>query len=226
MRRLRAQEAALPRPVIRALATDHRTGPPPWSAEVTRNCFIVSDANGQDARAARQPIFSNINLQYQNGFQVGVSVNLSQPRLAPSRRPIPERIAANIARNRSNVWDYGGINSFSKHRDELLAMHPTVKPVALIADVIKDASARGDLILDPFGGSGSTVIAAEKTQRSAAVMDIDPLYVDAMVRRWQSFTGKAAICAQTGASFAEREQALGDLSGNGPADAEANRGRR
>lgn len=111
-------------------------------------------------------------------------------------------------RNRSNVWDYSGINSFGKHRDELLAMHPTVKPVALIADVIKDASARGDLILDPFGGSGSTVIAAEKTKRRAAVMEIDPLYVDAMVRRWQSFTGKTAVCAQTGATFVEREQAV------------------
>ena len=110
-------------------------------------------------------------------------------------------------RNRSNVWDYGGINSFGKQRDELLAIHPTVKPVALIADVIKDASARGDLILDPFGGSGSTIIAAERTQRCAAVMEIDPLYVDAIVRRWQSFTGKHATCARTGVTFATREQA-------------------
>ena len=109
-------------------------------------------------------------------------------------------------RNRSNVWDYEGINSFGKHRDELLAMHPTVKPVALITDVIKDASARGDWILDPFGGSGSTLVAAEKTQRRAAVIEIDPLYVDATVRRWQSFTGKTAVCARTGETFAEREQ--------------------
>ena len=79
-------------------------------------------------------------------------------------------------RSRSNVWDYAGINSFGSHRDELLAIHPTVKPVALIADVIKDASARGDLILDPFAGSGSAVIAAEKTKRRAAVIEIDPLY--------------------------------------------------
>jgi DNA modification methylase len=110
-------------------------------------------------------------------------------------------------RNRSNVWDYGGINSFGRQRDELLAIHPTVKPVALIADVIRDASARGDFVLDPFGGSGSTVIAAEKTQRRAVVMEIDPLYVDAIVRRWQSFTGKDAVCARTGVTFATREQA-------------------
>jgi DNA modification methylase len=92
-------------------------------------------------------------------------------------------------------------------------MHPTVKPVALIADVIKDASARRDLILDPFGGSGSTVIAAEKTKRRAAVMEIDPLYVDAIVRRWQTFTGKQAMCASTGASFEECERASGLTSG-------------
>lgn len=110
-------------------------------------------------------------------------------------------------RNRSNVWDYGGINSFGKHRDELLAMHPTVKPVALIADIIKDASARGDIVLDVFGGSGSTLIAAEKTKRRAALLEIDPLYVDSAIRRWQTLTGKTAVCAGTGATFAEREAA-------------------
>lgn len=130
-------------------------------------------------------------------------------------------------RNRSNVWDYEGINSFGKHRDELLAMHPTVKPVALEADIIKDASARGDLILDPFGGSGSTVIAAEKTARRAAVMEIGVLYIDAIMRRWQSFTGKEAVCARTGATFAERERAAGLRAGHGSAsDEEANHGRR
>ena len=111
-------------------------------------------------------------------------------------------------RNRSNVWDYPGINSFGNHRDELLAIHPTVKPVALIADVIKDASARGDLILDPFAGSGSTVIAAEKTKRRAAVMEIDPLYVDAIIRRWQTYTGSAAVLASTGERFSDRERRL------------------
>ncbi len=115
-------------------------------------------------------------------------------------------------RNRSNVWDYGGINSFGKHRDELLAMHPTVKPVALVADIIKDASARGDIVLDPFGGSGTTVIAAEKTARRAAVIEIDALYVDTIVRRWQSFTGKEAVCARTSATFAERERTAGVIA--------------
>jgi DNA modification methylase len=108
-------------------------------------------------------------------------------------------------RNRTNVWEYRGINSFGRDRDDLLKLHPTVKPVALVADAIKDCSNRGDIILDPFGGSGTTVIAAEKTARRAAVIEIDPRYVDATIRRWQAYTGKSAICTTTGQSFAERE---------------------
>ena len=111
-------------------------------------------------------------------------------------------------RNRTNVWDYSGINSFGKNRDELLAMHPTVKPVALVVDVIKDASARGDLVLDVFGGSGSTLLAAERTRRRAALIEIDPLYVDTTIRRWQASTGQEAVCVRSGATFAERETAM------------------
>jgi DNA modification methylase len=108
-------------------------------------------------------------------------------------------------RYRSNLWSYQGINSFGRDRDALLALHPTVKPVALIADAIKDCSARGDLILDPFAGSGTTLIAAEKAGRRAALIEIDPLYCDTIVRRWQSFTGGHAVCASTGYSFEERQ---------------------
>lgn len=111
-------------------------------------------------------------------------------------------------RNRTNVWDYSGINSFGRNRDELLAMHPTVKPVALVVDVIKDASARGDLVLDVFGGSGSTLLAAERTRRRAALIEIDPLYVDTTIRRWQASTGQEAVCVRSGATFAERETAM------------------
>lgn len=111
-------------------------------------------------------------------------------------------------RNRTNVWEYRGINSFGADREQLLKIHPTVKPVALVADAIKDCSNRGDLILDPFGGSGTTMIAAEKTNRRAALIEIDPLYVDVTVRRWQAYTGAEAIDAKTGARFSERERAL------------------
>ena len=106
-------------------------------------------------------------------------------------------------RYRTNVWDYAGINSFGRDRDSLLALHPTVKPVALVADAIKDCSRRGGIILDPFGGSGTTLIAAEKTGRRAAVLEIDPLYVDAAVSRWQTFTGRQAVLSATGRTFYE-----------------------
>jgi DNA modification methylase len=111
-------------------------------------------------------------------------------------------------RNRTNVWEYRGIDSLAHNPDELLTAHPTVKPVALVADAIKDCSRRGDLILDPFGGSGTTMIAAEKTKRRAALIELDPRYVDTIVRRWQAFIGKSAVCANTGATFADREAAV------------------
>ncbi len=95
-------------------------------------------------------------------------------------------------RYRTNVWDYDGVNTFRGGRAEELTMHPTVKPVALVADAIKDASKRGQLILDPFAGSGSTVIAAEQTGRVAAAIELNPIYADVVVRRWQNITGREA----------------------------------
>lgn len=80
-------------------------------------------------------------------------------------------------------------------------MHPTVKPVALIADAIRDCSRRGEIVLDCFGGSGSTLIAAEKTGRAARLIEFDPLYCDTIVRRWQNLTGKLAALASDGRQF-------------------------
>lgn len=104
-------------------------------------------------------------------------------------------------RYRTNVWDYAGINTFGAARAEELAMHPTVKPVELIADVILDASRRGDAVLDAFAGSGTIVIAAERVGRSAFAMEIDPQYADTIVRRFQHFTGDHAIHELSGMSF-------------------------
>lgn len=118
-------------------------------------------------------------------------------------------------RYRTNVWDYQGINSFGKERDALLALHPTVKPVALVADAIQDCSKRRDLVLDPFAGSGTTIIAAEKTKRRAAAIEIDPLYADTIIRRWQTFSGSQAVCARTGITFAECEKASDIFSNEG-----------
>ncbi len=98
-------------------------------------------------------------------------------------------------RYRSNVWRYPGFNSFGRDRDSTLALHPTVKPVALVADALLDCSHRSELVLDPFGGSGTTMIAAERTGRVARLIEIDPAYCDVIVRRWQLFTGKTAQLA-------------------------------
>lgn len=108
-----------------------------------------------------------------------------------------------FGRNRTNVWQYPGANAFGRQGEEgnLLALHPTVKPVALVADAILDCSARGDIVLDAFLGSGSTLIAAERVGRICCGMEIDPLYVDTTIRRWQRYTGESAILARTGERF-------------------------
>ena len=104
-------------------------------------------------------------------------------------------------RYRTNVWTHQGANSFGEGRDEALSMHPTVKPVALLADAILDASHRGDLILDAFGGSGSTLIAAEQVGRAARLIEIEPRYVDVTIRRWEQATGQSAVHSGTGLIF-------------------------
>jgi DNA modification methylase len=108
-----------------------------------------------------------------------------------------------FGRNRSNVWHYPGANSFARGGPEgnLLALHPTVKPVALVADAILDCSARGDIVLDAFLGSGTTVIAAERTGRCCYGLELDPLYVDTAIRRWQVLTGEKARHAASGRRF-------------------------
>ena len=113
-------------------------------------------------------------------------------------------------RYRTNVWDYAGVNTWRAGRDADLEMHPTVKPTALVIDAIKDCSRRGDIVLDAFSGSGTTIIAAHKCRRRARVIELDPLYVDVAIRRWQNFTGDAATMAVTGETFAEVEQRRGD----------------
>jgi DNA modification methylase len=96
-------------------------------------------------------------------------------------------------RNRSNVWTYSGVNAFGPDRLDELAMHPTVKPVALVADAIRDCSRRGDIVLDSFGGSGTTLIACERTSRKGRLIELDPIYCDQIVRRWQKLTGQTAL---------------------------------
>lgn len=104
-------------------------------------------------------------------------------------------------RYRSNVWNCRAVRKTGKGSE--LKLHPTVKPATLIMDAMKDASKRGDIVLDCFGGSGSTLIAAEKAKRSARLIEFEPAYCEVTIRRWEELTGKSAILEETGETFAE-----------------------
>lgn len=119
-------------------------------------------------------------------------------------------------RNRTNLWTYPGVNAFSATRDDDLTDHPTIKPTAMVADALLDCSHRGDVVLDPFGGSGTLILAAEQTGRAARVMEIDPKYAEVAIRRWQRATGQQAVNSETRRTFDEHqalpppEPAMGD----------------
>ena len=104
-------------------------------------------------------------------------------------------------RYRTNVWDYAGVSSRSATRAEELAMHPTVKPTALVADALRDCSKRGEIVLDGFAGSGTSLIAAEITGRRARLIEYDPLYCDVILRRHQRLTGKTPTLETSGEAF-------------------------
>lgn len=106
-------------------------------------------------------------------------------------------------RCRTNVWSYPGLARFGRNREQQLSDHPTVKNCAMIADSIRDVSDRSDLIIDPFAGSGTTIIAAAKTGRRACAIELEPKYVDVAVRRWEKWSGEAARHADSGLTFAE-----------------------
>ena len=108
-----------------------------------------------------------------------------------------------FGRNRTNVWDYPGQNIFNGTSKSKLSLHPTAKPVALVADAIRDCSHRNGIVLDPFGGVGATLIAAERSGRRARLIELDPRYVDATVKRWETLTGRKAVKATAGGLTAE-----------------------
>jgi DNA modification methylase len=120
-------------------------------------------------------------------------------------------------RHRTNVWRYAGVNTFGKDRMELLGAHPTVKPMQMIIDALKDVTRRGDVVFDPFLGSGSTLLAAEGTVRSCIGIELDPGYVEIAIRRWQKLTGKDAVHAETGETFDDfRRRMLQTAAGREP----------
>jgi DNA modification methylase len=124
-------------------------------------------------------------------------------------------------RNRTNVWSYAGMNSFGAERDEALQAHPTVKPVGLVQDAILDCSNRGDIVLDPFVGSGTTLIAAERAGRRAFGLELEPRYVDVALRRFRKFTGVEPVHAKSGVAFSEVESTASLLAARTPAAPQA-----
>jgi DNA modification methylase len=118
--------------------------------------------------------------------------------------------------NRSNVWNYPGISSFGAGRLDLLAQHPTVKPVSLVADAMRDCTTKGDIVLDPFLGSGTTILAAEKIGRRGYGLEFEPRYVDVAIRRWEKYTKSDAVLDGDGRTFteiaAERLASKGNLA--------------
>ncbi len=110
-----------------------------------------------------------------------------------------------FGRTRTTCWFYPGVNTFGAGRDELLAMHSTCKNVSMLADAIRDATNRGEVVLDGFLGSGSTLIAAERTDRVCRGVELDPLYVDTIVHRWEKATGQKAALIASGETFDQVE---------------------
>ena len=131
-------------------------------------------------------------------------------------------------RYRTNVWQYRGVNTLKAGRMDELALHPTVKPVQMIADAIKDVSGRGDIVLDLFGGSGSTLIAAQKTGRRAWLCELDPVYCDRIIRRWEAYAKDEA--EQIACGIGQRRVLCARLPNEAPDDPTAKgawqRGRR
>jgi DNA methylase/ParB-like nuclease family protein len=121
-----------------------------------------------------------------------------------------------FGRNRTNVWDYPGAAGLRRE----LELHPTPKPVSLVADAIRDCSNRGDIVLDCFSGSGTTIIAAARTGRRGYAVELDPRYVDVAIRRFEQWSGETARHAETGLTFAEiAEQRKAELGQPEPLDA-------
>ncbi len=192
-----------------AMAHAHR-----WSAPGSVHTWAMDWRHGVEIGSAGQAVYERfLNMAVWVKNQPGMGSYLrSQHELffifaksgAPSRNNVQ---LGRFGRSRSNVWHYPSAASLARTAEEgnPLAMHPTVKPLALICDVLLDSSVKGDIVADPFMGSGTTLIAAEKLGRKARGMELDPLYCDTIIRRWQRWTGEAAVRVADGMPFSALE---------------------
>jgi DNA modification methylase len=150
-------------------------------------CVWVKESGGQGSlyrsRHELVAVFKNGKEKHRNNIQLG-----------------------QFGRYRTNVWEYPRVKPLADNGEEQLGgLHPTIKPAAMVADAILDCTARNDVVLDPFLGSGTTLIAAERTGRICYGMELDPSYTDTIIRRWQTFTGKTAVHEKSGRSFSDLE---------------------
>jgi DNA modification methylase len=152
-------------------------------------CIWIKESGGQGSlyrsRHELVFVFKNGTAKHRNNIQLG-----------------------RYGRYRTNVWEYPRVR-FGDGDEQLSGLHPTIKPAAMVADAILDATSRNDIVLDPFLGSGTTVIAAQRTGRICYGLELDPVYVDTTIRRWQTFTGHSAVHEASGRSFNEREKEVG-----------------
>lgn len=163
------------------------------------------------ARRCGMPLYNMCVWTKTNGGMGGIYRNaheLIPVYLAGDQPPLNNVELGRHGRNRTNVWQYAGMNAFGKDRDAILGSHPTAKPVVLVADALRDVTKRGDVVIDTFLGSGTTLMAAQETGRICCGTELDPLYVDVIVRRWQAATGLEAVRADTGETFNATTQRL------------------
>jgi DNA modification methylase len=155
-------------------------------------------------RACEMPLFQIITWLKSNARPNGIYRNASEF-IAVFRSgkndPLDNVELGRRGRNRTNVWNYPSVGTFGKRRNYPLAPHPTIKPVAMIADILRDVTKRGEVLLDTFLGSGTSLIAAHDTGRVCCGVELDPLYVDVAIRRWQNITGREATNIHTGETF-------------------------
>ena len=182
-----------------------------WSMDGAIHFICMDHRHMRELYAAADPLYSeqlNLCVWAKNNGGMG-SFYRSRHELVPVYKVGTAPHMNNVqlgrfGRNRSNVWSYPGANTFHKGRDQDLADHPTVKPVAMVSDALLDASAPGDICIDGFGGSGTLILAAERTRRRARVIELEPRYCDVAVRRWEEMTGRKAVL--------ERPQPLGVIT--------------
>lgn len=196
-----------------AFSTHARTGTGIWIGEVVASFGLLLTILGC-LRCRPEAVPYAVGFFITAGYWFTSSTSFANPAVTVARAfsdtfaGINNFGLGNKGRYRTNIWNYPVVHPALQPEIEDLC-HPTVKPVSMVMDALRDCSHRKDIVLDPFGGSGTTLIAAEKTGRQARLIELDPIYCDMIVRRWEKYTGEEAILQAEGKNFEEiKEQRL------------------